>query len=588
MNTPADILYVVPPFSQIYMPCVGVHLLREVSNRLNKSSEIFYANIDFASYIGFKNYNYLVEELSTMYNQLGERLFARVAYKGFAHLGLNEGQTLESKEGKKIDLKFLLSLEKKATSWVYKISRRICACDYKIIAFSLGHQQTNAAVALANYIKATNPLVKIVFGGPSCDGEMAKGILTLSKSIDIVFSGEGEVVWHDFLKNPNYYPEKSVMYGAELKDLNLSPAPNYHDYFNQVEDFEIDPTKCWNLYESSRSCWHAQTQQCNFCGVNGSRVNYRFKSPDKIYNELHDILAGSPSKKILMVDTLMPRQYLSTLLPCIKKRFPYVTFFYEQRADLNFDQVRRLKEYGMSFTQVGIESFSTHILTLINKGITATQNIQLLRYAKSVGCIIGWNFLIGVPNDKKDDWDKMIKLLPHLIHLNPPLGLRNVEVVKFSPYYMRPVDFNIKNLKPLSVYYQIFPENSDISSLAWAYDCDFLSYSKNQVVFNTVATLIKSWQARWHVKIKDIPKLNISKEKDNYYILDTRYCRNSAKKPISYSMAKICILGVGQDSNDIVLQDCLDKRYLVEHENELIPLATADQSIFDEFFPKEE
>ncbi|RKX75719.1 MAG: hypothetical protein DRP87_13860 [Spirochaetes bacterium] len=70
-----------------------------------------------------------------------------------------------------------------------------------------------------------------------------------------------------------------------------------------------------------------------------------------------------------MVDTLMPNKYFHSLLIQMHKELPQITFFYEQRSDLSIDQMLILKNAGMNFTQVGIESLSTNILNLINSCI---------------------------------------------------------------------------------------------------------------------------------------------------------------------------------------------------------------------------
>jgi len=54
--------------------------------------------------------------------------------------------------------------------------------------------------------------------------------------------------------------------------------------------------------------------------------------------------------------------------------------------------------------QPGIESLSTRILGLMNKGCTSIQSVHLLREALARGIDVVWNFLIGVPGEKLADY----------------------------------------------------------------------------------------------------------------------------------------------------------------------------------------
>ena len=48
---------------------------------------------------------------------------------------------------------------------------------------------------------------------------------------------------------------------------------------------------------------------------------------------------------------------------------------------------------GMTSIQPGIESLSTRVLQVMQKGVSAAQNIQLLRWCGEVGINVAWNLL---------------------------------------------------------------------------------------------------------------------------------------------------------------------------------------------------
>ena len=80
-----------------------------------------------------------------------------------------------------------------------------------------------------------------------------------------------------------------------------------------------------------------------------------------------------------MVDTLMPKHYLKSVIPQIKDL--NINIFYEQKADLTFDQMNILKKSGINYIQIGIESLAQSHLDLIGKGVTVSQNINALRFS---------------------------------------------------------------------------------------------------------------------------------------------------------------------------------------------------------------
>ena len=73
----------------------------------------------------------------------------------------------------------------------------------------------------------------------------------------------------------------------------------------------------------------------------------------------------------------------------------------------------------------GIESLSTATLKLMAKGVTAPQNVELLKHCLLHDVYPGWNFLVDAGRDRGGHC-KDVEDLPLLVHLPPPLGLFTV------------------------------------------------------------------------------------------------------------------------------------------------------------------
>ncbi len=587
----SEILLVVPPFSIIDLPCIGLDILKTIADSMNVKTSILYSNMLFAEHIGVEKYNKISRALLSMHTMLGERIFAEAAYSSMPCLGIDFLKRYDENFNEIFlslsSIEEMTNIANMANSWTNILAEEITNRKFSIVGVTTGHQQTNAAIALINAIKKRNSNIICTIGGSACDGDMSEGIQTLSPNIDYIFSGESEISWKDFLnkyKNDNL-PNKKIIAGRFLSNLDeiLYSENAYCDYYNQLNYLNIVKEEETSfLYESSRGCWWGERNKCTFCGVNGWNKHYRYKSEQKVIDELFKMLNAHPKvKHIQMVDTLMPRNYFNKLIFTIKKNFPNISIFYEQRADLTFEQVVQLKRAGINYTQVGIEALSTNLLKLVNKGVSAEQNIKFLRYSKSAGLLIGWNLLTEIPNDKVTDWIEFLDLIPYIYHLNPPLLVRPLEIARFSPYFEYPEKYNIKKIVPSSVYSDIFPESADFGKLAWLFIAEYSCDSKeNTELKDKIRKDVMIWMDKWKNGKNNIPTLKISKSNEIYYLEDSRF-GNMEREQVSKMQATAALFGITEDNKE-VLSWCKEKKVIYYYEGKYIPLATANPIIFKE------
>src|SRR6185369_5992400 len=91
--------------------------------------------------------------------------------------------------------------------------------------------------------------------------------------------------------------------------------------------------------------------------------------------------------------------YFNDFLPALAEKKLGITLFYETKANLKREQVRLLRNAGVTVIQPGIESLSDAVLKLMRKGVSALQNIQLLKWAMEMGVEPRWNILWGFPRE---------------------------------------------------------------------------------------------------------------------------------------------------------------------------------------------
>ena len=124
----------------------------------------------------------------------------------------------------------------------------------------------------------------------------------------------------------------------------------------------------------------------------------------------------------------------------------------------------------MNFLQPGIESLSTPILALMRKGVTALQNVRLLKWCAEYGIHVFWNVIYGFPGEQPEESARLAEVLPSLTHLAAP-ELCRLAIHRFSPYHNRPGEFGLEVLGPLPWYRLVYPaDDATLADLAYNFD----------------------------------------------------------------------------------------------------------------------
>ena len=506
MYSSCDALIIVPPGATLEHPAIGPHLLAAWAEQSGFRVGVLYANMIFAAMSGEDEH----QSLCTMSEQIwGERVFCQAAY-GTPLLGKpsssNTTCTAHSAgDGQSNEWLKFHSMARLALPWAENLSKLLVRHGPRVIGCSSMFQQNAASLALLQRVKRLSADHLTIMGGPNCHGVMAEGLISLSDELDYAFSGEADQVFPEFLQavSSKLAPQRGVIAGTPLLDMDTSPAPCYREFYDQLErllpDSRVKREGKMSLpYETSRGCWWGEKHHCTFCGLNANGMVFRAKSPERVIGDLRKMLVQHPNRLVNMVDNIMPHQYFRTLLPRLAQELPNLQVFYEQKSNLSLGKVAALRQAGVTLVQPGIESLSTPLLKRMKKGVTAGQNIDLLRYCRSVGVTLVWNILYGFPGDLAHEYDSMLNILPKLKHLNPPSGVFSVCIERFSPYFERPQEYGITNLRPAQAYATFLPQRADIGKIGSQFEADF---SAESLLDETVAAelwrLVIDWHQPW-------------------------------------------------------------------------------------------
>src|SRR5205807_6919523 len=111
--------------------------------------------------------------------------------------------------------------------------------------------------------------------------------------------------------------------------------------------------------------------------------------------------------------------------------------FYEIKANLSRKHVQALVSSCVTWVQPGIESLHSDALALMDKGVRAWQNIQLLKWARELGLRLSWSLLWGFPGERDDWYADVARFIPLLEHLQAPMGLARLRYDRYSVYHQQ-------------------------------------------------------------------------------------------------------------------------------------------------------
>lgn len=494
----AGTLLINMPFGPLFRPSLPLSLLKAKIASMKISTKVLYLTIPFAERIGMKLYARLSNGQPRITDFLGEYLFSSALYgessNTYAEDILMKRTSSQEQLVSEDFIRQLPKLEKLAEAFIDECSDQILECTPKIIVLCSFLQQQIASLALAKRIKAHSPQTSIVFFGSNCNSVMGAELIRQFPFVDAVVSGEGDNVipemiqkilggenFHNLqgvytIKNVDSMFQSGIFTNAvPVTDMDSLPFPDFDDFFEQHKESSLNQnTKKQLMFETARGCWWGERSHCTFCGLNSESMFYRSKSPDRALQEVVHLAEKYPGTMISAVDNILDMKYFKSFVPELGAQGLNVELFYEVKANLKKDQIRLLREAGITRIQPGVESFSNKILNLMGKGVKGLQNIQLLKWCKEYGIRPFWNILYGFPGEDPQEYFQMAKLLPLLTHLPAPESLGQIRIERFSPNFKYPDQLGFANVKPYPSYSHIYPFSEEVvSNLAWYFTYDY-------------------------------------------------------------------------------------------------------------------
>ncbi|MEU8861217.1 B12-binding domain-containing radical SAM protein [Streptomyces umbrinus] len=309
---------------------------------------------------------------------------------------------------------------------------------FDVVGFSVYNESFRAAIAMAEWIKNRRPECLIVLGGPHATA-VHEHILRRYSCVDVVVRREGEEAMLDLVRGLG--ADVSVDVGADVDggvddragltgikgttwrapdgagllvnedrdfvpDLDQIPFPDaeftshsgYPDltYYDEVQGrLKAALTIC-----SSRSCPY----NCSFCGVLTIGRKYRSREAERVVAELLHFRArhGVNYEHVYFSDAnffVSPTRALE-VAEALYEADPQVTFSFGTRVNQILkaaEVLPRLKECGLRFIELGIESASEPVLERLAKHVKPEVNVAAVRLLKRLGIEISLDFIMLDP-----------------------------------------------------------------------------------------------------------------------------------------------------------------------------------------------
>ncbi len=510
---------VAMPFMECDRPSIQLGLLKAIVAAHGFPVRTLHANLDLAARLGADYYHLLCEHRGRM---VGDWLFSLQAFGDAAPDGddrlvedfADELSYLGGSRQERRD-RLLRVRHEDVPAYLDAIMADSAWDGARVVGFSSVFQQNAASFALARRLKQRRPDVVTVFGGANFEGEMGLELVRSVDCVDVAVVGEGDTAFPQLLAalaagaDPDGIPGVARRVGDRvvatppappLHRLDDLPAPDYDEYFERAERLgllrSVGHRDTWIPFESARGCWWGAKHHCTFCGLNGSTMQFRSKSPQSVFTELAEQARRYRSFRFEAVDNILDMRYVNELFPALTANSTDYEIFYEVKANLTRAQVRMMAQAGVIQIQPGLESLSSPVLRLMRKGVRAAQNVNLLRWAQYYNIHATWNIIWGFPGESEQDYKEQAEVVPHLVHLRPPVGTGRIWMERFSPLYTQSAEFGVRSRAPERSYRYIYPDGVDLDRMAYFFEYE-LADTLPDSAYAGLSQAVEAWSAAW-------------------------------------------------------------------------------------------
>lgn len=448
------------PFQALHLSSLSVALLSSVLRESGVPTEESYFHFELARLLGSETYTRIATG-PPKEGFLGELLFAESYH----------GQIPDERLRQRLTDLFGPRAERDA---LLERFRAFCMAQVEragptLVGLTTSNYQLLPALWLAREIKREWPGMRIVLGGAACNVPMGRRLQESYPEVDVVVSGAGE---EPLLRLARGECQDEPLIVNDLPtDLDALPVPDYEPFLREALAFDGDRRKLMLAFESSRGCWWGEKSHCTFCGLNQLEMSFNRKSSDRVVREIRS-LWDRHGLHLFATDTILSRSHLKEVIPALAGYPAKPKLFYEVKANMKSEEIKALRDANVVRIQPGIESLSSSILRNIRKGVSALQNLALLKWCREQKIRVSWNLLCGIPGERPEDYQEQIELMDRIPQMMPAQGVSPVRIDRYSPYFRDYEQFGWSGIEPLPEYRSLHPhlDEQAVRDIAYYFD----------------------------------------------------------------------------------------------------------------------
>jgi len=304
---------------------------------------------------------------------------------------------------------------------------------------SMTGPQIRYALEISKFIKQ-NSNVPVIWGGTHPTLEPYTTIK--NKYVDLVVKGEGEITFFELVKALEKNRSLRGIKGVVFKDKGAIRS-NQDRHFLELDNLPEIPYELINFkrylirfsktidLETSRGCVH----KCGFCYNSCIKQHYRFLKAEKLFEQIRYLNEKFNVKRFFFSDdnSFVNYKRSQLFMEMVIKEKMDISWF-GGGVDINSlsrYKIDLLEKSGCDGILVGVESGSQRILDFINKNIKFQQLKDLNEKFSNSNIYLYYGFMIGFPNETKEDSIKTINLMFNLLEKNKNIY---VSLSIYTPY----------------------------------------------------------------------------------------------------------------------------------------------------------
>jgi ribosomal peptide maturation radical SAM protein 1 len=337
---------------------------------------------------------------------------------------------------------------------------------YRVVGLSIHFAQLFTSVMFASWIKRDHPGVRTILGGGCLTPGLARSLMERFPWIDWCHHGDGEEALVELLRgaecqSTGFEAEvPGLIYRTGVKiqcnpkrqflDFHGWPDPDYDHYFRLKKKHPLLKGRSIAAYlpvEVSRGCVH----RCAFCNFN-FQSSYRARPFSEVGASMRRLSRSYRVNSFCLMALMIPVNQTEPFFDAIRSHGSGYRIFCEARANLSKQQLRVMKNAGVTEVQIGIEALDTPLLNKMKKGTQGIENLQVMKFCEELGLKTNSFLMIGFPTETQKEVDRSLKLIDFACGYAPLAQIAPFTLREGSPIDQNPRSYGLFNVQDAGLF----------------------------------------------------------------------------------------------------------------------------------------